>query len=601
MVATSVWQRRINRRRTLLVGGGAAAFLVACGGSKEQTQSDIPERVEQSSQAAQDDESAQAVAGGTIRLRNAQDYPTLDPFKSASFQAQTHGGFIYSRLSRFKTGAGVDPREFEVVEDAATSFETADGLTYVYKLRPNMAYHNVAPVNGRALDSGDVKFSYERFISESPQQNALKNLIESMETPDPLTVVFKLKLRYAPFPTQIASATEGLWLFPKEAAAYDPAKVQIGTGPWVFEKETPSVGTVYNRNPNWWWKGRPFADSFQWIIIPEAAQDLAQFIAKRTDTYAPTNINQEILDIRRQVPDVNIAPVDIGTGFNMIYFSGQEPDSPFRDVRVRRAVSMALDRDTLLESQSNAAELAKAGITVQSAWSNAIVSPGWKKWWIDPKDPSFTEGQYYKFDLKEAKALLAAAGYPNGFKTEFHFTPTRYGQNFDTWSEALIEIFRQLGLDVDVQVDDYNRVYFPEVFSKGNFKGMAWGPQSGFQEVDGIIFNMVHPNGTRNHSKVNVPGGTLFQDNGRLTALVDAQRIEVDQEKRKGIIDEIQRYCSDQMIYVPAQASANFSRFSLSWPWLRNARAHRSLTYGVATEGYAHWWLDEEKRKQLGG
>ena len=78
-------------------------------------------------------------------------------------------------------------------------------------------------------------------------------------------------------------------------------------------------------------------------------------------------------------------------------------------------------------------------------------------------------------------------------------------------------------------------------------------------------------------------------------------RVEVDQEKRKGIIDEIQRYCSDQMIYVPAQASANFSRFSLSWPWVRNARAHRSLTYGVATEAYAHWWLDEEKRKQLGG
>jgi hypothetical protein len=130
---------------------------------------------------------------------------------------------------------------------------------------------------------------------------------------------------------------------------------------------------------------------------------------------------------------------------------------------------------------------------------------------------------------------------------------------------------------------------------------MAWGPQSGFQDVDGIIFNMVHPNGTRNHSKVNIPGGTLFQDNGRLTALVDAQRIEVDQEKRKGIVDEIQRYCSDQMIYVPAQASANFSRFSLSWPWVRNARAFRSLTYGVATEAYAHWWLDEEKRKQLGG
>jgi hypothetical protein len=55
------------------------------------------------------------------------------------------------------------------------------------------------------------------------------------------------------------------------------------------------------------------------------------------------------------------------------------------------------------------------------------------------------------------------------------------------------------------------------------------------------------------------------------------------------------------MVYVPAPASANFSRFSLSWPWVRNVRVYRSLTYGEATEAYAHWWIDEEKRKQLGG
>ncbi|MGH2584903.1 MAG: ABC transporter substrate-binding protein, partial [Dehalococcoidia bacterium] len=447
----------------------------------------------------------------------------------------------------------------------------------------------------------DVKFSYERFTEVSPNQNALKGLVDTVETPDSQTVVFKLKLRYAPFPVQIASATEALWLFPKEAAGYDPTKVLIGTGPWLFDKETPSVGTTYNRNPNWWWQGRPFANTFQWIVIPETAQYLAQFVAKRVDQYAPTSINQEILEVRKQTPDADIIKRQVGTGFSMIYFSGQDPDSPFRDVRVRRAVSMALDRDGLLDNASNATALEAAGIPVEVSWSNAIVAPGWKKWWIDPQDPSFAEGQWYKYNVQEAKALLAAAGYPSGFKTEFHFTPTRYGQNFDTWSEALIELFKQIGLELDVKVDDYTRVYFPEVFTKGNFKGMAWGPQSGFQDVDGIIYNMLHPNGTRNHSHVNKPGGTLFQDGGRLTAMVEAQRVEVDEGKRQQIIADIQRYASEQMIYVPSIGTANFSGFTLSWPWLRNTRAYNSTTYAIGTEEYAHWWVDEERRQQLGG
>ncbi len=591
---------KLNRRQTLLAGG-AAAFLAACGGSSDKEEagsSGAAEGLQQSSQVAAGDETAEAKPGGTFRYRTSTDYPTLDPFKSASFAAQYHGAFVYSRLSALKSGPGVDPREYALSEDAATGFETADGLSYIYKLRPNNLYHNIAPVNGRAMDSGDVKFSVDRFLSVSPSQNALANLIDSVETPDPLTVIFKLKLKYAPFPTQMASTSEALWLYPKEAADYDPTKVQIGTGPFLFEKDTPSVGTTYNKSPTWWWKGRPFVDRAERIVIPEKAQDLAQFIAKRTDTYAPTN--DEVLEVRSQAPDATLFKNDIGTGFGFIYFSGVEPNSPFKDPRVRRAVSMALDRDALLESASNAAALDKAGIPIDIAWENAPVAPGWKKWWIDPKDPSFKEGQWYKFNLQEAKALLSAAGYANGFKTEFHFTPTRYGQTFDSQAEAIIEMMKQLGLDLDVKVDDYNRVYIPEVFTKGNFNGMVYGLQSGFQDIDGIIYNMFHPKGTRNHSKVNMPEGTLFQDGGRLTGMVEAQRVEVDETKRVGLIHDIQRYASENMIYVPAVTTGNFSTFTMAWPWLHNTRVYRSVTYAQASEAWAHYWVDEAKKKEMG-
>src|SRR5262249_45248759 len=150
-------------------------------------------------------------------------------------------------------------------------------------------------------------------------------------------------------------------------------------------------------------------------------------------------------------------------------------------------------------------KLAAAGIPIATAWSNFTVAAGFRKWWLDPKDAGFKEGQWYKYNLKEAKALLAAAGFANGFKTEVHFAPVRYGQTFDSSAEAVVEMMKQLGLDIEVKADDYNRVYFPEVFTKGNFKGMVYGLESDFPDVDGRVYNMLHPEGIRNHSKINMP------------------------------------------------------------------------------------------------
>ncbi len=635
-MADNYWQRRITRRRSLALGtaGLSAAYLAACGDSSNNKQAVKTNAPAAPSAAAAGggtpasgsaaagnatpaaipatpnnaakgtgrtdttvDETAQAVPGGTFRYRTSTDYPSLDPFKSASFAAQYHGAYIYSRLSMFKSGPGVDPNAFEVAPDAATSFEIPDGLTYIYHLRPNMKFGNIPPVNGRALDATDVKYSYDRFTSVSPSQAALTNLVESVTTPDASTVQFKLKLKYAPFAGQIASATEALWLFPKEADGFDPAKLNIGTGPYTLDKDTPSVGTTYTRRADWWQKGLPF-DNTQRIIIPEQAQYLAQFVAKKLDEYTPTN--EEVIQVKGQVPEALLGTAPIGVGMAMIYFSGQEPDSPFKDPRVRRAVSMALDRDGLIDSFGNVKAIQKAGLPIQTSWSNIPVPAGFSSWWLDPKDASFKEGQWYKFNLKDAKALLAAAGYPNGFKTEYHYAPTRYGQTFDSGAEAVIEMMKQLGLDLDVKTDDYNKVYIPEVFTKGNFKGMVYGLESGFADVDGYAFNMLHPNGTRNHSHINQSGGTLFQDNGKLTGMIEAQRQETDDTKRKAVLGDLQRYVSDNMIYVPT-AVFGYSSFNLVWPWLHNAFAYRSSTYAQAPEAWAHRRVDETERKAKGG
>ncbi len=307
-----------------------------------------------------------------------------------------------------------------------------------------------------------------------------------------------------------------------------------------------------------------------------------------------------MIQVKSQEPEALLGRGAIGVGMSMIYFSGQEPDSPFKDPRVRRAVSMELDRDGLIDSFGNVQAIKKAGLPISTAWSNIPVPAGFSSYWLDPKDPSFKEGQWYKFDLKAAKQLRAAAGFPNGFKTEYYYAPTRYGQTFDSSAEAVIEMMKQLRLDLDVHPDDYNKVYIPEVFTKGNFKGMTYGLESGYSDVDGYAFNMLHPNGTRNHSHVNQTGGTLFQDGGKLTGMIEAQRQETDLQKRKAVVGDMQRYVSDNMIYVPT-AVYRYTGFSFAWPWVHNAFAFRSSTYAQATEAWAHYWVDDNERKAKGG
>ena len=588
MEERSYWQQtmqgRLSRRRSLVLAGSGvtAAFLAACGGGSKGGGEGQVAATKEAPKEAGEDTSAQAVSGGSLALIVTDNPPNLDPYRTGSFQASTFASYIYNRLLKNKTGPNHDPGLFEPVPDLAEKYEVLDGgMRYVFTLRPDAKMPDDPRVNGRALDAQDVKFTWDRFNTIPSPNKTLLGGVDTVEFPDGRTVVFKLKEPNADFLVLMADSSV-FWVQPREIGEgkIDPSTNPVGAGPWFNKDFQRGVKWHFARNPNYFIKGRPFLDEFVRPIIPEYANRRAQFLARNLDIFDPTN--EDAPRVRREAPEVQFAATSPSTSLHFYSFESVQPGSPspFKDERVRRALSLAMDRDGLNASVYGGDEIKAAGLPFTYRW-HGILPAGFSKWWLDPKSPEMGEaGKWYKYDLGEAKKLMEAAGYKDGFEADYHYSNNIYGQQFNNQAEAVVAMARAIGIRPRVMVEDYASKYFPETFIKGNFRGYANMLQTQFSSVSDYLKAMYLPDGSRNHSKVNDP---------QLTEMIKKQQGELDENKRKPLISDIQKYASDKMYYVPLVHVAA-GGFTMAWPWVMNFRAYRTIAYGVGAERHLYVW-----------
>ena len=343
---------RITRRASLAslgaVGlGGAALGLVGCG----DDDAGLPSPTGSSNQVSPTVVEAKPQSGGRANISQAADPPSLDVNRSVSYSIATPTSFSMSRLLRFKPQT--EPKLFAAYEpeaELAESWEnTPDLLTWTFKLRPNVTFHN-----GDAFTSEDVAASFQRFNSLPAANKPGLGMIDKVETPGPLEVVVKLNQPYAPLPVMLAS-TSYLWIYPKgvNTGAYDPTKTVIGTGPFLWDSYDVGVAIRFKKNPNYFRSGLPYLDEVTMNIIKDTQVRQAQLRSGALSLGTEDSRGVEAIKATRsQIVTQEYAPI----GFWHIYFQPinpmsqyHDPNSPFNDVRVRRAVSMALDRDALLQ------------------------------------------------------------------------------------------------------------------------------------------------------------------------------------------------------------------------------------------------------------
>ncbi len=608
MAEGSYWQRvltaRINRRRALgsaaAVGLGATALsLVGCGGGGSSgggggggtpsggsgTQGSVIDQ----------DTTSQAKAGGVNKLYIPTDPPNYDPNLSQSYLAQGVAALAYSRLLKFQTGPGIDPLS-KVTGDAASSFEPADnGQTWTFHLRQNMKFQPKGPasVSGRALTSDDVKASWDYMFAKNVNTVILKALVDSVQVPDKNTFVIKLKQPYAPFQELMASSSL-FWVMPQQATTgeIDSQKPEgvIGTGPWILDNAQRSTIYQYKKSPNWYETAKistgqvnlPLMDGVQYAVIPDPATEQAQFIAGNLDSFAP--LNTDLVNVAQQAGSGTLkSPANPTWLLSMFYFNQDNPTNPFKDDRVRKAVSLAIDRDGLIDTFGNVSQLKGQGFTINTGWNSNPVpwGDGGAFWWLDPKGSSYgASAQWYKYDPNQAKQLLSAAGY-KGDSVALNSTENAYGNPFNAIFEAQLPMLTTVGFKLDTRLTDYSGNYLPDVYSKGNYDNMAFGYNTPYATVDEYLFNMLSPQGGQNHSKIN---------DQNVTDLVNKQRLELDQTKRQSIIYDIQRAVSDKMYYVPSVVG-RWGTVTLYQAYMRNAGAFRTAAYGGPTETIPWTWI----------
>lgn len=565
---------RLGRRRllgTAAIGSAGAAFIAACGGTSNNDKQSVGVQSTPSGATGGTRPGETPKVGGSVATRIAAT-PPLDPITNTTVTAQTAASFPYSRLLKLKTDS--DPKtadNYEPIPDLASGYEvTAEGLQFTFKLKP-ATFHDKPPVNGRAATAEDVKITLERFRTDPKNTNraifgtAESPVVDSVQTPDERTIVFKLAKPFGPFLSLLANA-QYLWVMPKEVVAgtMDPSKTQIGTGPFVYESLQPDIEVKYKRNPSYFDAGKPYLDEMRLIVLTDSTQEVVQYQAKRLDVAAIPY--EQVAEVKKSNADSQVVKFLSAT---VPFLSPQQRgSSPFKDERVRRALSLAVDRNAMLD-------LSWGG---EGVWQN-MVPASFGRWWVDPKTDA--AGKWSKFDLKESVALLKAAGYDETKRLDFKYiyTPNGYTVRYNQWAESVAGMLKETKiLNPQITPSDYLSEYIKSggVFY-GNYEGVGFMLQSGFSDANDYLRNPLHSGSARNHAGISDP---------QLDALLDKQQATVDTNERLKVVHEVQRYIMDKMYYAPMFIGPDY--IFLQAP-VRNYFVRRG--YGAGIESFGDLWL----------
>jgi peptide/nickel transport system substrate-binding protein len=602
----AVSTQRITRRRALAATAGAAVgagLLAACGGGSTKSGSGG----NKSGLVTQPvDTFKQAKRGGTLRDANTQEPPSLDfgtPLRGHP------GAKVVEALLRDEPGV-LKPPGGEIAPSIAESWEwSPDRLQVTLKLRPGVKFHNKPPVNGRALDIDDVLFSWKRFGANSPNRGSVDNAFNpgapvlSLSAADPRTIVIKLKEPVA-YALELFVGTYGhingnVAMLPKEAdSTLDLRKDMIGTGPFVMANYASSVGFTFKRNPEYFDKDFALVDQIDYPLVSEYATRIAQFKAGNIHYLADVR-GEDLLSVKREEPRLLIYPsiiqLPVTQATDHITF-GMLPDgkSPFLDERVRQAVSMSWDRDLWIETFHNIAKFEAEGLPLEARW-NSHIWAGWDGWWLDPKGKDFgANAKYFRHDLAEAKKLLAAGGYPNGFDTTSHYPISGTGSAVARLADVSDGMAREIGVRTKTENTDYATVYIPQYRDgQGQYEGWSYHSMSGasinsLSPVRSLAAMFWSKSGTT-FSGFSTSGKNDLAGDPQLDGLIEKARLEPDNDRRLALVFDIQRYLGKSMWGLLQAGGA--TGFTMAWPALSN--------YGVyqATAGWGHyrWWLDDTK------
>jgi len=475
----------------------------------------------------------------------------------------------YDTLLAAKHGTDVKYEDFVLQPALAERWETPDALTYTFHIRRGVKFANLAPVNGRELTADDIKWTYEYWSRLGQFKD--KNLpvaqygwffegMRSIEAPDPATVVIRFDQPFAPF----INYTGSYWnpIVPHDIYDQDGnlKNRMVGTGPFQLDTAASQKGArwVFKKNSSYWNTGKPYIDEVEWVIVPDDSTAAAAFQSKQVDIIGATGTMLDF-NAAKAVKAANPAAVmyPYVTFGPLLFIYINNKAAPLNDARVRQAISLATDPDEFINTFAGGeGERTLAGAFPDTYSQQEI-------------------RQLQRYDIAQAKQLLSAAGYANGLDLEFIYNPA-YGQLHVSGVQLFQAQLRKAGINVTLKSMD--SVAVSNARAQGKYSLTATPRTTALVgDVDSYAYANFHTGSANNQSQVSDP---------KLDAVLEAQRRELDQAKRKELVRQAVRTIVEQAYSIAIFRAASYQFWQ---PYLKGYAPN----FGTLGAPQADTWLEK--------
>jgi peptide/nickel transport system substrate-binding protein len=432
--------------------------------------------------------------GGTFISARTTEATGLDPQLVPAFSRSARSPMMYNQLVRFEP-------DMTPVGELAESWQVSpDGLTWTFKLRDNVKFHD-----GQEMTSADVKFTFDRLFEKSPGKSDFI-AVDKVEPVGKHSVKFVTKEPFA----GLLAALGGFWGFIINEAGVkkhgDLNKAAVGTGPFMLDDWKVEQQMTLKKNPSYFKKGLPYVDQVLLRVIPDEANIVA---ALRTGqihhAFIEDNKNFNLLKDEKALTGYRSSRL----GYDFLNINASR--GPLKDVRVRQAISWAVDRSQVLR-------VAASGFGRLTAPATAPM----KQWHL----PEEQWMKFYKPDVERARKLMAEAGQSGGFTVKLGVIPT-----FPTMvsgAPVIAAHLKRIGINAEIENVEY-AVWIKRWLAKDFDLTMNTTP--GYADPDTAFFRALHSTKGQNWNSWSVPD---------LDALMEEGRRTMDPKKRKEIYDRVQ-------------------------------------------------------------
>ena len=503
--------------------------------------------------------------GGVLQSLLIEDPPGLLIHESATVSNVWPMAPCYSNLVLFHPLKSLETVD-TVIPELAEKWSWQDNYrNLVFFLRKNVKWHD-----GKPFTSRDVKYTFD-VVREAPDAPAKLRLsarkdwyanVEHIEAPEPHTVIFRLK---RPQPSLLLMLASGYSpVYPAHVPLAELRQRCVGTGPFKMKEYARGQYLELERNPEYFVPDRPYLDGIRYTIIGERGTRLAALQAGRVDAFVPLEMTKAMADAaKKAAPALVITEVGQNGSDNVLI---NHKRAPFDNLSVRRAVSLAMDRNGYVQGVRHGGAVVGAGLMPKPLGF----------WGLSGNDLRVLPGYGNPAENKaEARRLLAAAGFGPGKPLRLELSTRTLSIYLDVASFVADQL-HQVGVEATVKQVD-SGAWFPAL-ARREFQAGANLTAGGFDDPDAYFFENYKCGSSRNYTDY---------CNEQTDKLIDQQSQELDRDKRFKLVAEIQKKLEADV----ARPMLGWRKeYFAHWPHVKNLVPHNALyNYGRMQDV----WLDK--------